>query len=136
MNASTPDLTERDIVFECPECGKSLAIDEQGAGLVVNCPDCGGRMQVPVPERFAEAAPGAEAAPAVATSPEAQGLQEKVERLQLSIEEVEARKKLLEKMRIDHALRFERIREELALIQAALDRIVDALQDFDAGKPA
>lgn len=40
-------LKPDDIVFECPHCGKSLAIDEEGAGLVVICPDCQARVQVP-----------------------------------------------------------------------------------------
>ncbi len=36
-----------DIVFRCPLCKKSLSVDEEGAGLVVECPDCQGEIQIP-----------------------------------------------------------------------------------------
>ncbi len=62
-------------------------------------------------------------------------LKEKVERLQVTMEEVLDRKRYLEKLRIDHALRFERIREEMATIQAAVDRMTDILQDTTVEKP-
>ncbi|NCC53651.1 MAG: hypothetical protein EOM20_20915 [Spartobacteria bacterium] len=44
------DVTENDIVFNCPACGKSLAIDRRGAGLLIACSDCGEKITVPVPE--------------------------------------------------------------------------------------
>ena len=39
-----------DIVFDCPYCSKSLAIDYHGAGLVIPCTDCGKDVEVPIPE--------------------------------------------------------------------------------------
>lgn len=36
-----------DILFKCPECSKSLSIDERGRGLTVTCPDCGASVEVP-----------------------------------------------------------------------------------------
>jgi hypothetical protein len=36
-----------DIKFDCPKCGKSLAIDEQGAGRNVQCPECSQAITVP-----------------------------------------------------------------------------------------
>jgi len=44
------EIVESDIVFDCQQCGKSLAIDFRGAGLTVRCADCGGAVQVPIPE--------------------------------------------------------------------------------------
>lgn len=44
------DIKETDIVFDCPHCGKSLAIDYRGAGLVIKCSDCGNDVQVPIPD--------------------------------------------------------------------------------------
>lgn len=52
-NAQTdPDseIKETDIIFDCPLCGKSLAIDIKGAGLNIPCTDCGGSVVVPIPE--------------------------------------------------------------------------------------
>lgn len=43
-------IRETDIVFDCPYCSKSLAIDYRGAGLNVQCTDCGRNVQVPIPE--------------------------------------------------------------------------------------
>jgi hypothetical protein len=48
MDEETP-LARDDIVFECPHCGKSMAIDQRGSGMVVVCPDCQARVQVPGP---------------------------------------------------------------------------------------
>ena len=36
-----------DIVFNCPKCGKSLATDEEAAGLTVQCPDCSQAIVIP-----------------------------------------------------------------------------------------
>ena len=44
------DVRESDLVFDCPYCGKSLAIDYRGAGLNIQCSDCGRNVQVPIPE--------------------------------------------------------------------------------------
>ena len=52
--ADTPDevadIKETDIIFDCPHCGKSLAIDYRGAGLAIPCTDCGKEVEVPIPE--------------------------------------------------------------------------------------
>ena len=56
-------------------------------------------------------------------------LRERVHQLEGTMEEVQARKRELEKLRIENALRFSRIRDELTLIQSALDRITDILQN-------
>src|SRR6201994_2055935 len=40
-------VTERDIVFDCPNCGGELAIDMDGAGMEVNCAHCGRGLTVP-----------------------------------------------------------------------------------------
>jgi len=38
-------VTERDIVFDCPKCGGELAIDMDGTGMEVNCAHCGNALQ-------------------------------------------------------------------------------------------
>ena len=40
-------VTERDIVFDCPHCGGELAIDMDGAGMEVNCAHCAKALTVP-----------------------------------------------------------------------------------------
>ncbi len=44
------EIKETDIIFDCPNCGKSLAIDYRGAGLTIPCSDCGKYGEVPIPE--------------------------------------------------------------------------------------
>ncbi len=43
-------IKESDIIFDCPHCGKSLAIDYRGAGLTIACSDCGKEVEVPIPD--------------------------------------------------------------------------------------
>ena len=49
QNNST-EIKDTDIIFDCPHCGKSLAIDYRGAGLTIPCSDCGKMVEVPIPE--------------------------------------------------------------------------------------
>ncbi|MFU8780198.1 MAG: hypothetical protein ACNA71_04140 [Kiritimatiellia bacterium] len=44
------EIKDTDIVFDCPHCGKSLAIDYRGAGLTITCSDCGNDVEVPIPD--------------------------------------------------------------------------------------
>ena len=36
-----------DILFNCPECGHSLAVDSAGAGMLVPCPECQKQITIP-----------------------------------------------------------------------------------------
>lgn len=49
-------IPETDIIFECPHCGKSLSIDQRGAGLVIACTQCHKVVTVPIPDGMAPAA--------------------------------------------------------------------------------
>lgn len=44
---SAETVTEKDILFDCPHCAKSLVIDERAAGLVIQCPKCSKEVEVP-----------------------------------------------------------------------------------------
>src|SRR6201997_4290113 len=54
-NAPSPDqieragvqVTERDIVFDCPHCGGELIVDMDGAGMEVACALCTGAIVIP-----------------------------------------------------------------------------------------
>lgn len=48
--ATEAEIRDTDIVFDCPQCGKSLVIDYRGAGLTINCSDCGTPVLVPIPD--------------------------------------------------------------------------------------
>ena len=40
-------VTERDIVFDCPHCGGELIVDMDGAGMEVACALCNGAIVIP-----------------------------------------------------------------------------------------
>lgn len=37
-----------DIIFDCPECGRSLQVEEKGAGRKIDCPECGKNIEIPM----------------------------------------------------------------------------------------
>ncbi|MBU1693952.1 MAG: hypothetical protein KKC51_08300 [Verrucomicrobia bacterium] len=122
-----------DIIFDCPFCGKNLAIDLRGASLMVICPDCGRNVQVPEP------APGdpAEEGPAAPITVSAEALASahtKIERLVSTLEEIRDRRRYLEHLRTENMARFEQIGGEVEVIQNSLDRIVSLLQEAVAEK--
>lgn len=114
------NLQPGDIFFDCPQCGKSLAIDVRGAGYIVRCPDCQTDIQVP----------GMEAPP----EPAEESAQEEIAEplAELSLEE---RLDHLERLRAADAERFRSISRELALIQSALDRLVGQVNEALGGQP-
>jgi uncharacterized Zn finger protein (UPF0148 family) len=130
-----------DIVFDCPHCGKSLAIDPRGAGLTITCPDCESSVTVPNPaitEKDEDEDPSstrhdeerdmklADLEDALAAS------EQKVEELTESLQEVYGRRNYLEQMRADNLKRVEMVGKELVIIQNALDRITEALQNVQS----
>lgn len=47
IESSGLQLTERDIVFSCPDCQGELVVDKDGAGLLLACIHCGHAVTVP-----------------------------------------------------------------------------------------
>ena len=52
-------VTDRDIVFNCPNCRGELVVDREGSGLEVPCSHCGQRLTVPAYSARAAAPPAA-----------------------------------------------------------------------------
>ncbi len=130
------EIADTDIIFECPHCAKSMAIDRRGGGLMISCPDCGTRIRVPEPEPL-ELAPESTVNELIAsTDPHVRNLaqsldhsREKVQQLMARLEEARKRRGALEKLRISDAGRLGKISEEIAVIQSSIDRIAGLLQD-------
>jgi hypothetical protein len=134
------EIKATDIVFDCPYCGKSLAIDYRGAGLSVPCSDCGKYVPVPIPD-------GMELADIDSTEAEqeirilnlrrslAVGLH-RIRELEAEVQELRDRRAALEKDRAERTMRFGSIlsqvgviQEELRHVSEALDRISDTAGD-------
>jgi DNA-directed RNA polymerase subunit RPC12/RpoP len=66
-----PVVGPHDILFECPACSKSLVVDEDGEGMIVDCPQC--HINVIVPPKTAKpAAPITPVIPPPSTVPVAE----------------------------------------------------------------
>lgn len=44
------EIKDTDIIFECPHCSKSLAIDYHAAGMSIPCTGCARLVVVPIPD--------------------------------------------------------------------------------------
>ena len=150
------DLTairEGDILFDCPYCGKNMAIEAAGAGLMVPCANCGKPVQVPIPDGRTPEAPVAEPAPSapspaapLADTEDPEGTirqldsalamaNQQVDRLVAEKEALQERRAFLEQLRTANAARLEQITQELAAMQDALDRVLVLLAEVRAEKP-
>ena len=132
------EAKKTDIVFDCPACGKSLAIDERGAGLMITCPKCRQRVQVPLPRGAAEPSTNEPEDPRDQRIRElsevVETAQGKIQRLVEELEEVRSRRKVLERVRVENLARFEAISRELGVIQGAIDRIVASIEQVDMNR--
>jgi len=109
-----PDSAGEDILFECPQCGKSLEIDARGAGYLIVCPNCKNEIQVP-----AWNADGSE--------PETEVDDASRERILIEemLHQLQDKVSRLEQRQTSDDLCLQRIGDELVIIQAALDRITE-----------
>ena len=146
-----PDLTgiqDGDILFDCPHCGKNMAIESAGAGLMVPCASCGKPVQVPIPDIGTPDAPVTAAlrpAPTGEEDPQATIRQldsalamanQTIDRLLAEKEALQERRAFLEQIRITNSMRLKQIATELETVQNALDRTQVLLAEVRAEKPA
>ena len=139
----------KDVVFECSACGKSLVINALGAGLTVTCPDCGAEQQVPLADGAEAANPAVEpdAATAVADEPEVEhelpeisdvlaDTREQINALTLENDELQFRRRFLEKRHAIASQSLQALRREMIAIRKAMDRmevILQTMEDPSAG---
>ena len=143
----TTEVREGDILFDCPYCGKNLAIEAAGAGLMVPCAGCGKPVQVPIPDAATPEAPvAAVPRPVPAENEDPQDTiqqldaaltmaNQQIDRLMAEKEALQERRALLEQIRVTGAARLEQVALELATLQDALDRALVLLAEIRAEKP-
>ena len=143
----TTEIREGDILFDCPYCGKNLAIEAAGAGLMVPCVGCGKPVQVPIPDAATPEAPvaavprpvvleGEDPRDTIRQLDEALAMaNQQIDRLTAEKEALQERRAFLEQIRVTGAARLERIAAELATLQDALDRALVLLAEIRAEKP-
>ena len=120
-----------DIVFDCPQCGKNLAIEARGAGMTITCPDCQNPIQVPYPE--SESLESGE----TISDEQVQLLREQLaaaqgraSELAGELETAQAKIERLEKTQSELQAHLEQISTEWGVIQNALDRVMGLMQDL------
>ncbi len=143
----TSEVREGDILFDCPYCGKNLAIEAAGAGLMVPCVGCGKPVQVPIPDAATPEAPvatvprpvildGEDPRETIRQLDEALAIaNQQIDRLTAEKESLQERRAFLEQIRVTGSARLERIAAELATLQDALDRALVLLAEIRAEKP-
>lgn len=133
------EIRNSDIVFNCPCCEKSLAIDCRGAGLTIACPDCGNKIEVPIPENMdvsdIDSSDEDKAVRIIHMREVISQSQEQIMDLESELKDVAMRRDALETIRTENAIRFDVLQHEIEVIQRALARISEVLSSVsDTGK--
>jgi transcription elongation factor Elf1 len=132
--AHDDDIKDTDIVFDCPYCSKSLAIDYRGAGLTIKCSDCGSDVQVPIPD-------GMEIGDIDSSDEEQEvrilnlrrslsAAEYRIKHLECDIEELQDRRDTLEKTRAGAIYRAAEIIERATLLEEQLAALAKTLGEL------
>lgn len=122
-------IQPNDIVFDCPHCGKSLAIDGEGAGMAITCPDCQNVIQVPYPDAMA-AETAADATQMQLLHEQLTAAQNRVAELTAELNMATQKVEHLEKVQSDLKTQLEQMSTEWGVIQNALDRVMALMQEI------
>ena len=117
------EFTEDDIIFECPFCSKSMAIDKRGMGLTINCPQCDGLVRVPTVSESTEGDPDSVSMPVDSLADALEESRLELEALQEKLVAVETVRTQLEEQTRDHEEKLTLLRREFGNIQSALDQV-------------
>lgn len=134
---NTGELSDNDIVFDCPHCGKNLTIDYRGAGLAIHCPACGEELEVPIPQGVditdidrlgaVEVKDSGESADAAETMaiPESP---EEIRALITELDELRLRRRFLEQQRNKTVKGIKAMERQVIALRIALDQVEDILK--------
>ena len=134
------EIKDTDIVFDCPNCGKSLAIDYRGAGLTIPCTDCGKHVEVPIPEGMETADPDSggedQEATILSLRNSIAAAESRIVELENRVDELEQRRVFLEKTRSDNIMRFGVVMDKTAEVREALGEMESVLRSAADEKQA
>ena len=122
-------IQPNDIVFDCPHCGKSMAIDQDGAGMAITCPDCQNVIQVPYPDAMA-ADTAADASQMQNLHEQLSAAQNRVAELAADLDVANRKIEHLETTQSELKTHLEQMSTEWGVIQNALDRVMALMQEI------
>ncbi len=125
------EIKDTDIIFDCPYCGKSLAIDYRGAGLTIPCTDCGNMVEVPIPEGMEitdiDSSEEDQELEVINLRRLMSSMEEKNLRLEDEVSELRDRREILEHEHSQDLARVARMRDILAGLKEDLSKVVSAV---------
>ncbi len=125
------EIKETDIIFDCPHCAKSLAIDYRGAGLTIKCSDCGGDVQVPIPDGMElddlDRPLEDQEVRIIQLRRSLQNAQDRIAELERAVEELMERRDALERDRSVQTLKMGEVLEKVGVIETALKDVSKAV---------
>jgi len=131
QNNTAQDIQDTDIIFECPLCSKSLAIDYHAAGLSIPCTDCGAMVVVPVPDGMQisdlDSTEEEQGAMVIHLRETLSDCQTRVRLLESMVAELQKRRVNQEQKDADLAQRAEQLSRDVEIISTSVDRINSAL---------
>lgn len=130
------EIKETDIVFDCPHCGKSLAIDYRGAGLTITCSDCGNDIEVPIPDGMeigdVDSSLEDQELRVIHLRRSLQHAQDRILGLENAVEDLLQRRDELEREQTNLRWKRAAIEERLGLVESALQTMTDAVRQLAA----
>lgn len=126
-------FTDDDIIFECPFCGKSMAIDKRGMGLTINCPECDGLVRVPTVSEPTGKSPDSVNMPVEGLADALDESRDEIDGMKRKISDLEELRRTLEKQTAEQDDKLAKLRREFGHIQAALDQVSLLMVDDENG---
>jgi septal ring factor EnvC (AmiA/AmiB activator) len=125
------EFTDDDIIFECPFCSKSMAIDKRGMGLTINCPQCSGMVRVPTISESTETGgqPFSVNMPVEGLADALDESRYEIEALRSKIQELETLRSKFEQQSTEQENKLTALRREFGNIQSALDQVSMLMSD-------
>lgn len=117
------EFTDDDIIFECPFCSKSMAIDKRGMGLTINCPQCNGMVRVPMVSESTDTPPHSMNMPLDGLADALDESRDEIDDLKQKITTLESLREQLEVKSSAQDQKLTSLRREFGNIQSALDQI-------------
>ena len=161
-NNPNPDdqyaITEDDLVFDCPFCGRNFVIDKQAAGRTFPCPGCDRDIEIPpIEDLLSNNNDDDHDEPDDETNSESPDnldandqneleeedvrvldlqhaldqAHEEISMLKSEIDELRFRRRFLEKEKAENARMVEDLNDQLRILRATMDQMTDTLRSTE-----